>query len=436
MKTKPLICTVFISLFVLIAQAQQKLNYIPLTDADTTLHPIETAFNNKLNDVQIVGLGEATHGDKTTFAFNFNMVKYLVSERGFRTLITEAPNIAIMPFNKFLLNDSAYTGSQVDTVVCKNLGIGPDRDRQFTALIKWLKDYNLTHKSQKVSITGMSVDIVPYDILLNNEIKPYDPVSAAAIAQKWKTPGYQKMDKTNDLFNWQDNHKALIAQLPDSVKNRINTDFYNTKTALELYLDVSIIRETKNELIVADNEGKPRSLDTGNFFRKLHANPDYHRSDSLNRFAQIFKKRDSLMAVFTLNLAGNNKAIVWAHNYHVSKPGLRTMGDFLNKALRDKYFTLITDYSKGGEINRFAPTRDIRKTPDAMAGHVIVKELKKKYDMDEGIVFSTEFTRLGYTNIGVHGAGIEGMIAISNTLVKSFDALAVLGAIQPRDLYQ
>jgi len=47
-------------------------------------------------------LGEATHSDKTTFAFNINVLKYLVSEKEFITLIIKTPNTIVMPFQLFL----------------------------------------------------------------------------------------------------------------------------------------------------------------------------------------------------------------------------------------------------------------------------------------------------------------------------------------------
>src|SRR6202012_1336396 len=82
--------------------AQQKINFTPLDDADTSVIPIKSAFKGKLGNIKIMGLGEATHGDKTTFAFNFNMVKYLVTDEGFRTLFTEGPNILCVPFDNFI----------------------------------------------------------------------------------------------------------------------------------------------------------------------------------------------------------------------------------------------------------------------------------------------------------------------------------------------
>ena len=109
------------------------------------------------------------------------------------------------------------------------------------------------------------------------------------------------------------------------------------------------------------------------------------------------------------------------------------MGDYLNRALGKQYFTIITDYTAEGQIIAFNPLLFIKKSPDAMAGHTMVKELKRKYGVTEGIVFSDDLVTLGYTDAGIHSAGIEGMFSISDAPVKSFNALAILGALQPVD---
>src|SRR4051812_11668560 len=49
-------------------------------------------FDSKLSDnVEIVGLGEFSHGAHETYASNAKMIQYLVSKRGYRQLMFEFP---------------------------------------------------------------------------------------------------------------------------------------------------------------------------------------------------------------------------------------------------------------------------------------------------------------------------------------------------------
>lgn len=403
-----------------------------MDDNDTSLTPVRNAFNDKLNDAKIVGLGEATHGDKTTFAFNFNMVKYLVGERQFRILIVEAPNSIVRPLDDFIQSDATYITGQIDTLVYKTLPAGAWRDLQFASLIKWLKDYNLEHKTKKVALRGMSIDAVPKEDILNTDIKPYDPSGAATIEQKWKSPGYNKYDEWNDIFNWQDAHARLIAGLPDALRQRILADFKDTKSAIEFYSDISIIRINKDDMVIEVN-GKPVTINKDNFFWKLHSNPDYRRRDTLNRFTRLYNKRDSIMAVNSLRETGNEKAIVWAHNDHIINPGERMMGDYLKRALGKKYFNIITEYSKAGTIVIFDPLQGFQKSPDPMAGNTTIKELKRRYGATEGIVFSSDLTNQGYRLAKFPDAGREGRFGMSVIPVNSFNAFVILGQLYPRD---
>jgi len=421
---------------------QQKLNFTPLADADTSLAPIETAFNGKLDAVKVVGLGEATHGDKTTFAFNFNMVKYLVAQRGFRILLIEAPNSVLVPLNNFIQNDSDYTQASIDTLVIRTIPVGAYRDRQTAALLKWLKDYNLGHPAQKVQLLGMSLDVKPNTQLLNDYIKRYDPQSAHVITTKWENKNYKSMNKWNDVFNWQDEHTQLIATLDDTTKKKLLYDFNNSKQTLEFYLDVDyqFIKQNKDGSNIIFVHGQQDTVPADNFYVKLRNNPAYKINGPKNRTMQLSAIRDSLMAVYVVQGAGNEKAIVWAHNDHVMKPETADtyllMGDHLNSMLGKQYYTIITNYSQGGSIRAFGKSMTIKKAQNPMDGQTVVKILNKKFDYGSGIAFSADLSTISKYNAVMNTAGLEGTFGLETVPWSSFDALAIVGALQPRDLIQ
>jgi erythromycin esterase-like protein len=427
---------------------QQKLAFTALDDADTSLVPIQTAFNNKLDSVKVVGLGEATHGDKTTFAFNFNMVKYLVAQRGYRILLLEGPNSTYMPLDNFIKSDSAYTLAEIDTLVNKSFPPGASRDRQTAALIKWLKDYNLAHATQKVRLKGMSLDISPTAYLLNTYIKPYDAASAAKLVAKWKRPGYNRLDAWDDIFKWQDEHAQLINGLTGTIRQNLSNDFNNDRLSIEFYMsiDYTPLKHEKDGRYTVNVNGEWETVSADNFYVKMRNNPDYLKNGPQGRIAQMWAMRDSLMATYVIQGTGALKSIVWAHDYHVLKYVVKggkseygyhlSMGDYLNRAYGGEYFVTITNYAKGGNIRGFGKQMTIKKAHNPMDGQTVVKLLKEKFGFDMGIAFSTDLIGLSKYNAVMYTADITGNFSLNAIPWSSFDAIAILGALYPTDLIQ
>src|SRR6266542_4727338 len=66
--------------------------------SDSDLAPVL----GRLAEARVVGLGEATHGDRESFQFKRRMIQALVRERGFRVLLFERGPAEMDPYDRFV----------------------------------------------------------------------------------------------------------------------------------------------------------------------------------------------------------------------------------------------------------------------------------------------------------------------------------------------
>jgi erythromycin esterase-like protein len=144
------------------------------------------------------------------------------------------------------------------------------------------------------------------------------------------------------------------------------------------------------------------------------------------------------MAAYVVQCTGAAKAIVWAHDDHVIKPALQggylLTGDYLNYMLGRQYYTIITSYTQGGTIRAFSKGMSIVKAKDPMTGQTIVKILHQKFGYSSGIAFSADLATISKYNAFMITAGREGSFNLEGVPWSSFDALAIVGPLQPTDL--
>ena len=403
---------------------------------DSANNNIETAFGNKLDEINLVGLGEVSHGDKTTFAFNVKMVQYLVTNKNFKILLLEAPNSIVSIINEFISNSANYSNADIDSLVKRNIPYGPFHDEETSGLIKWLKDYNDQHPNSKVSIMGMNIDAKSPEILLNDYIKPYDQASFSVLTEKWKKPNYELFYKWSDVFNWEVENRDLINKLNDSTKEQIEGDIREAETTLEYFYRLTEIPKKDGSYVIFGNAG-PLTVPDDNYFLQNYLHPGYDKYFTTN-LRKLDSLREYSMASYILKEAKISKSIVWAHNDHILKPAgdkrsHLIMGDYLNLSLGRKYFNIISDYSEEAVVLTY-DQKGIKKEPNAQAGSPTVKVLKKQFSFSEGIILSDELEKAGFKKIIIHTIDVHGGVFLYEVPIDGFDAIIVFNTLAPRAL--
>lgn len=218
-------------------------NIIPLKtlspeDDFTDLAPLRTILQNK----RIVALGEATHGTKEFFDYKHRLLKFLVTELGFKTFVIEADFAGTQAMNDYVLygKGSAHRGLQQMT-------IGVWFTQEFVDMVEWIKQYNSTKAFQdKVKFYGCDMQFALNSgaAIKNGLIKLQNPLSAEAqkgldLIIAW---GYVKVSKEDMLLM-----KTLATELgnatliePDSNKIKIDKQCIKALIQTVEYADAAI----------------------------------------------------------------------------------------------------------------------------------------------------------------------------------------------------
>lgn len=320
---------------------------------------LQHVFDDRIHDsVQIVGLGEVSHGGFEPMAFKVKMIQYLVEKRGYRNILFELPDFgALMPvrdnLNNSRVEEPAISGSGV-----KGVSLLPAGETVLRALFHWLMLYNLKHPTDKAYVRGF--DLIHekgiYNYVLYKYIVPFDPEGAKKIIYRLSDAGTLDTIKIQIISDWIKGHATML-------KARLDKE----------------------------------ELDQLDFFVRNSQYACLYLLKGSEELSNMY--RDSIMANNVKELTGSAKAIVWAHNAHISRWNAHLMGAYLEQYYQSRFFTLVTDFS---EI----------ATVDVLD--------KKKPVSDSGYFFQKLFTSAASTtaNTMFRRYGISSGIMFRNDIIK------------------
>jgi len=244
-----------------------------------------------LNDKELVALGEVTHGTAEVFNYKDRLVRFLVTNLGYKAIAFESDFIAIEHMDN-------YINGKADSIIYV---AGTAIMRSNASMIEWLRQYNRNKADdEKVHIYGL-------------EVRNY-----------------------TNIFN------KLLTVIPNLDK----TD----KELMDLYLAKPFnSRLTKQEI-----NGIKRMLLKLKGAQLSDINRQYvEMLDQLINYHEKRPVRDSYMAknaAWLKDRAKEKKLIVWAHNGHLAKTelyGYPTLGTHLSKVYGSKYYVVGTDFNSG-----------------------------------------------------------------------------------------
>jgi erythromycin esterase-like protein len=352
---------------------------------DSTAAWLENAFDNKIPDnIQVIGLGEVTHGGHEIPQVKAKTFQFLVEKKGFRTLLFEYPNAALSLLNLYL-EDNKSTSDNILREIATYEFSNSLFDKALLDLLVWIKHYNLSHPNDLIALRGVDINGASgsfSNYFEHNFSSLLDTITRKRIDSEWNTTSIDTI--TTQLIEWQNNHK-------DSVQARLKSyyaDFlYNVKNA---------------EVDIAN-----RILAKTNFYKSLYI-------------------RDSMMAKNVEELR-TGKAVFWAHNSHVSSADMVSAGNILKKDLGGQYYVIATDFSEKAAIFIMAGTGIMEKTflPDKKT---LSSQLLQKIKISQGIVFYDDLPKKMTPVISSVSAFGDRQIFERG---KPFDALIILKTISP-----
>jgi hypothetical protein len=400
---KILIATV-VNTFICCLSFAQGNNKIPFAEIgslslDSGTAWVERVFNNSTGDeVQIVGLGEVSHGGYEPLALKAKMIQYLVEKRGYRNILLELPDIEnIRPVRQYLLNNNSRELSVADSLA-KMATSGLLNAREvFTQLFRWLKLYNMAHPQEMVKVAGfdLSADEGFKFFFLYNYIIPFDHRYAQRLLHHWENIKVSDSSKIASINTWFNANKSKLVK-------EMSTDEFEE-------LQYHLQNETASHI-------------HGVYKTGISDEPD-------NMY------RDSVMAGNVIRLAGSQKTIVWAHNGHISIPD-GFMGTYLRKRYKSRYFILLTDFSTEanvyvvtGENTVYGANRMIREQHFAAGRTTVSYNLLKNYGISSGIFFS-QYLPVSKVYNDLNIIDMAGK-QVTMSADHAFDVLVIFNSIHP-----
>ena len=359
-------------------------------------------FDGKIQDsVQIVALGEVSHGGYEPIAFKANMVKYLIESKGYRKVLFELSDIGgIRMLRSYLnsqknANDTSYLAKSI-----KNAQFLDAAASVILNLFRWIKQYNDKHPQNMVEVMGFEIgkEQSVINFILNKYIIPYNYEQSQQYV-------YQLNSDISDADKIQILNKWLASNEP-TLKAKLTKDDFSW-----LYF---YIHNAVNGLNFLKKESKSRSE---------------HTND-----ANLF--RDSVLAENVRYLSGEAKAIVWAHNGHVIRTESKYMGNYLNQYFKTKYYVIATDFSKLAAVeanNNDSTGNDKKKyvTRTFQSGQsTAAYNILNKYGISEGIFFHQDMINMNITE-DTNVIDANGLHLFIPAFHNSFDALVIFTNIYP-----
>lgn len=249
-------------------------------------------FDRIVGDARLVGLGESTHGTSEFFRVKHRLVEHLVGTRGFDLFAIEANQVAVERLNAYVL------GAPGETEDAMRVMFRVWNTEEMAALVDWLREYNAAHPGRPVRFIGydMQDHRAPVDSLLAY-LGRTDPALVPSV--EGLTATYRAQSS------------YITPQEADSVRGRWRAEGDSLAGVIAGrrtgWLEAA---RTRDDTVAAE--------------WAVHAADLYRQAARLN--ASLYSPdRDSLMAA---NLAWvirvlypGSRAVVWAHDVHVSHGG-------------------------------------------------------------------------------------------------------------------
>ena len=272
------------------------------------------AILQKIDDAQIVGLGEGTHGTTEFWSIRQKITRYLVENKGFTAVLFEAS----FP-GSFALHDYIASGTGIASEAHYKLGSW--RYLEMQNLITWMRQYNIDHPG---SGDEPSLHFYGYDCAFSSWTEPINLIVS-----------YLQVVDAGEAENIK--NRLLQHTKEDAI---FVQNFFSTKESV--YTALSSEKEYQTIFRIVSN-----------------LLPSWEIWDRLSLDKPTLQYRDSVniqnVNFILENLINGGKVILWAHNAHVRNgyfpdaegTNARMLGSRLREQFGSSYYTIATQFYDG-----------------------------------------------------------------------------------------
>ena len=245
---------------------------------------------------RVVGLGESTHGTREFFQIKHRLLEFLVRKLGFAAFAIEANQLAVERVNSYVQGGS---GTARDAMSVMFMVWNTE---EMLALVEWMRAYNAAHPTRPVRFLG-------YD--MQDHHTPADTLRA--FLERTEPALLDRFDELTVEYRAQ--RRSATPQIADTVRARWARQAEGLHNLVSGRRSVWLARASNR----ADTLAIESAVQAANLLRQA----------ARFNVALSSPERDSLMAAnldwALRTLVPNTRAVVWAHDVHVSHGGDPTL---------------------------------------------------------------------------------------------------------------
>lgn len=312
-------------------------------------------FKASLANVQLFGLGEATHGTREFFQFKHRMLEFLVKEMGVTVFAIEASYPACLNINEYVLH-----GKGDPAKALASQGFWTWDTNEVSDMIAWMRAYN------EKAPAGKKVQFLGYD--LQHLQQGFDVIPA--YLQKVAPEHVDVAKAAFKPFVSSTSGLAGFPKMSAEEKAKSLNDLQQIVAFLALREAAFVQMTTREEFDTAIQHARTLVQFADAYGRNL-MDPDPAKSGIGLRDLYM---ADNIAHIVRTSAPGT-KIAVWAHNGHVGTdtigPGAVAMGAHLRRLFGDKYYAIGFAFNEGGFQSRDMDGKMVLKefvAPPAPAG--------------------------------------------------------------------
>jgi erythromycin esterase len=304
-----------------VVNAWLKQNAIPIKSIEagsgfSDLEPLKKI----LKDVQVIGLGEATHGTHEFSKFKHRLIEFLVTQMGFTAFVIEASFSDCEPINDYIL-----TGKGDRATVLTNQNYTAWDTEEFSAMLDWMREYNQkVTKEKKLRFYG--VDILSLQKVGREKARVY--------FQKYLPEKLPSIDSVISIFEEQEaNWLARMNQ------TALQHGFISLNDLINYLTDNKDKLTRASSLKDWEQTHKYLEVMQQSLYYNIETLPPSFASKKLQRDEYMWQNLQFIMK----NERHDTKFMIWAYNGHITTfydENDLSIGYFLLKNLKDKYYSL------------------------------------------------------------------------------------------------
>lgn len=265
-------------------------------------------------EVQIIGFGEASHGQGSFFKHKINSFKWLVENEGYKIFALEAGFSESIKINQYVLYGE---GSAKESLI--NLDYGVWQIEEFVELIEWMRAYNMNKSPEK------HIMFYGFDCQMSKGGVDYLKSGSHIIEHNFSLEELSLLDDLLQLQRTRDKRLAqriypLLLNFISSHAKRIsdsNQDVTFKKTSLTVLKNLQYFCDTER------NSENQNGLNRARFM-----------ADNIHHILDIEGK--------------NIKMVLSAHNGHImTNPKEKETGYWLKQIFGAKYYAIGYEFNQG-----------------------------------------------------------------------------------------